>query len=153
MQKIMKAFLLLVAALFLAPLAANAQEPVPDDFGREYRRSQPRGFIQITNDWRDLVSITMWTHQRERIGDAWEIEPGKTVYLLADGVRIKARPNYKIKVGEDWGWVNLGDVGQFRGGKWYVRVRDIWRATHARGDRGYRGDRPEREENVPDWKR
>lgn len=151
MHKMMQAFVLLTAALFLAPLAANAQQTMQEDFGREYPRGQPRGYIQVSNDWRDVVNVTMWTHQRERIGDAWEIEPGRTVYLLADGVRVKARPNYKIKVGNDWGWVNLGDVGQFRGGRWYVRVRDIWRATHSRGGRGYR---PEpREENVPDWKR
>ncbi|CDI01538.1 exported hypothetical protein [Candidatus Competibacter denitrificans Run_A_D11] len=150
MHKIMQTFVLLAATFFLAPLGASAQETA-QDFGREYPRSQPRGYIQVNNDWRDVVSVTMWTHQRERIGDAWEIEPGKTVYLLADGVRIKARANYKIKVGDEWGRVNLGDVGQFRGGRWYVRVRDIWRATHARGDRG---DRPNpREENVPDWKR
>lgn len=158
MKKLINAVLVLTAALFLLPGSALAQDSGRDfrrdsdrDFGREYRRDQPRGEIQVQNNWRDTVEVTMWTHQRERIGDAWEINPGQTVYLLADGIRIKARPNYKIKVGDDWGWVNLGDVGEFRRGRWHVRVRDIWQATHQRGDR--RDRRDSRDENTPDWKR
>ena len=45
---------------------------------------------------------------------------------------IRVRPNYKIKVGDDWGWVDVGQVGQFQNGRWYVNVRDVWQATHNR---------------------
>ena len=64
--------------------------------------------------------------------------------------RIRVRPNYKIKVGEDWGWVNVGDVAEFRRGVWYVNVRDIWRATHQRGERW---DRDRENDDAPDWRR
>lgn len=112
-----------------------------------------RGEVVVTNDWRDDVRITMWTHAKERIGGHWTIRPGETATLEYDGENIKVRPNYKIKVGEDWGWVNVGDVGRFsRHGVWKLSVRDIWRATHP--DRGeYRRDRhdwdPDRPYNRP----
>ena len=61
--------------------------------------------------------------------------------LEADGVRIKVRPRDKIKLGEEWGWVDVEDVDQFHQGPWYVSVRNVWRATHR--------ERPA----VPDWKR
>ncbi len=80
---------------------------------------QPRGLLEVINDWQDEVKVTVWSHHRER---------------------IKVRPHYKIKVGEDWGWVDVGQVGEFQNGVWYVRVRDIWRATHGRHS------------GVPDWK-
>ena len=101
---------------------------------------RPRGIIQVTNDWRDEVQLSLWSHRREPIGE-WSIGPGDNVVLEADGEQIKVRPNYKIKVGDDWGWVNLGEVGQFQQGTWFVSVRSIWSATH----RERRG--------VPDWKR
>lgn len=86
------------------------------------------------------VQLSLWSHRREPIG-TWTIGPGDNVVLEADGAHIKVRPSYKIKVGEDWGWVNLGEVGQFQQGTWFVSVRAIWSATHrARG-------------GVPDWKR
>ena len=108
--------------------------------GQNYYRSESgRGTIQVTNDWRDEVKLTMWTSQRERIGEYWVLSPGETAFLEYRDVRIKVRPTYKIKVGNDWGWVNLGEVGEFQDGVWYVNVRDIWRATHQ--DRGRR-DRP-----------
>lgn len=132
--------------LSIAPSTVIAQE----DFqrpGADRSRDWPRGQIQITNDWRDTVSVTMWTNRRERIGDSWDIDSGETAFLAVDGARIKVRPNYKIKVGNDWGWVDLGRVGQFERGIWYVNVRDIWRATHQR-------DRYDRNrDDVPDWQR
>lgn len=100
---------------------------------------RPRGIIQIMNDWRDEVRLSLWSHRREPIGE-WSIGPGDNVVLEADGEQIKARPTYKIKVGDDWGWVNLGEVGQFQQGTWFVSVRSVWSATH----RERRG--------VPDWK-
>lgn len=147
MTKMIKILAILATVLLAAPGGAIAQERYPQ-FDSERSRDQPRGQIQVTNDWRDTVSVTMWTHRRERIGDSWQIESGETALLAVDGRRIKVRPNYKIKVGDDWGWVNLDAVGQFSRGTWYVNVRDIWRATHQRGGRPDRGD-----ENVPDWQR
>jgi hypothetical protein len=150
MTKMIKMLTLLATVLLAAPGGAIAQDrysqPEP-----ERSRDQPRGQIQITNDWRDTVNVTMWTHRRERIGESWQIDSGETALLAVDGARIKVRPNYKIKVGDDWGWVNLGAVGEFSRGTWYVNVRDIWRATHQRGDRGGRSGRGD--ENVPDWQR
>jgi len=139
---------ILAIALFIAPILVIAQngpprggpEYGPPRGGPEYSREGPRGEIQVTNDWRDAVNVTMWTHRRERIGEGWTLRPGISAFLDVDGERIKVRPSYKIKVGEDWGWVNLGDVGRFRRGVWYVSVRDVWRATHQGGD-------------VPDWRR
>ena len=146
MSKIIQLSVILVALLCLVPGGASAQEDY-SPYDAERPRDQPRGEIQITNDWRDAVTVTMWTHRRERIGDSWALEPGESAYLAVDNDRIKVRPNYKIKVGNDWGWVNLGEVGEFRRGAWQVNVRDIWRATHQR--RGYRDDRSD---GNPDWR-
>ena len=111
MTKMIKMLTLLATVLLAAPGGAIAQDrysqPQP-----ERSRDQPRGQIQITNDWRDTVNVTMWTHRRERIGESWQIDSGETALLAVDGARIKVRPNYKIKVGDDWGWVNLGTVGE-----------------------------------------
>lgn len=149
---IRRQFLLYMTGLLLLPTITLAQSDYQQDYGRSrYGTSTARGYVRVTNDWRDTVKVTMWTHERQRIGASWEIDPDDTVYLMADGVRIKARSNYKIKVGEDWGWVNIGDVGQFRRGRWYVNVRDIWQATHQRDRR--RGDSESDDPNVPDWAR
>jgi hypothetical protein len=130
------------AATFPSPEAQVAQrQPRGDREDREDREArQPRGLIEVTNDWRDDVRLSMWSHRREPIGE-WAISPGEHLILAVDGEPIKVRPGYKIKVGDDWGWVNLGEVGEFQRGTWFVTVRSIWSATHQ--DR--RG--------VPDWKR
>ncbi|MFZ1325097.1 MAG: hypothetical protein WAT67_03550 [Candidatus Contendobacter sp.] len=150
--KLFHQFLFLAAAVWFAPGGAMAQDD-GQGFGSEYGRDRPRGQIQVTNDWRDTVTVTLWTHQRERIGSSWEIDVGDTAYLAIDQERIRVRPNYKIKVGEDWGWVNVGDVAEFRRGVWYANVRDIWRATHRRGERGERRDRDRENDAAPDWQR
>jgi len=142
--------------LFLTPLLALAQiqiqlppgwppfsdeprPPHPESYGDE-----PRGLLEVINDWQDQVTITVWSSQRERIGQ-WVLSPGAMNTFEDGGRRIKVRPHYKIKVGEDWGWVDVGHVGQFTNGIWYVRVRDIWRATH--------GARQRDRADVPDWRR
>ena len=145
MSRPMQIFLLFLAALIFAPTGALAQD--------SYRQDRPRGQIQITNDWRDTVTITMWTHNRERIGTSWELDAGETAYLAVDEDRIRVRPNYKIKVGEDWGWVNVGEVSEFRRGVWYANVRDIWRATHQRNDRRRDRDSDNNDDDTPDWRR
>lgn len=150
--KLFHQFLFLAAALWFASGGAMAQDD-GQGFGSEYGRDRPRGQIQVTNDWRDTVTVTLWTHQRERIGSSWEIDAGDTAYLAIDQERIRVRPNYKIKVGEDWGWVNVGDVAEFRRGVWYANVREIWRATHRRGERGERRDRERENDAAPDWQR
>lgn len=151
-SKSVQFFLLLLAVLIFVPNAAIAQERYRS--GSEYRQDRSRGQIQITNDWRDTVTITMWTHNRERIGTSWDIAAGETAYLAVDEDRIRVRPNYKIKVGEDWGWVNVSDVAEFRRGVWYANVRDIWRATHQRGDRQrQRRDWNNNDDDTPDWRR
>jgi len=147
---------LLTVVLFLTPLLALAQIQVPlppgwPQFPNELRPrppehygDEPRGLLEVINDWQEQVSITVWSNQRERIGE-WVLQPGSLNTFEDGGARMKVRPHYKIKVGEDWGWVDVGQVGQFQNGVWYVRVRDLWRATHGARQR----DRAE----VPDWRR
>jgi hypothetical protein len=147
---------LLAAVLFFTPLLALAQiqiqlpqgwPPFSDDPRPphpEAHGDEPRGVLEMINDWQDRVNITLWSNQRERIGE-WVLNPGSTNTFEESGHRIKVRPHYKIKVGEDWGWVDVGHVGQFHNGIWYVRVRDIWRATH--------GARQRDRADAPDWRR
>ena len=121
------------------PFSDEPRPPHPETYGDE-----PRGLLEVINDWQDQVTITLWSHQRERIGE-WVLNPGSMNTFEDGGRRIKVRPHYKIKVGEDWGWVDVGHVGQFHNGIWYVRVRDVWRATH--------GARQRDRADVPDWRR
>jgi hypothetical protein len=90
---------LLAIMLVIAPMVVLAQ-----DYSREPRwghaRGWPRGEIQVMNDWQDAVRVSMWSSRRERIGD-WIINPGDQAVLEVDGERIKVRPGYKIKVGDD----------------------------------------------------
>ena len=134
--------MLAIMLLLMVPEWVGAQEYGRGEGGR-------RGAIQVTNDWRDEVRITMWTSDRERIGEYWTLSPGETAFLEYRDVRIKVRASYKIKVGEDWGRVNLRDVGEFQNGVWYVNVRDVWRATHR--DRGPRDGN--RYDQQPDYLR
>ena len=129
---------ILAVMLVIAPLVVVAQDDRREPRGG-HTRGWPRGEIAVINDWQDDVKVSLWSGRRERIGD-WILRPGEQAGLEVEGERIKVRPGYKIKVGEDWGWVNVGEVGQFQQGTWYVSVRDVWRATH-------------RERwGVPDWK-
>ena len=120
---------ILAVVLLIAPFLAVAQGQYRvERYGNAPDR--PRGAIQVNNDWRDEVSVSMWSNNRERIGE-WVIRPGERAVLEEGRRSIKVRPSYKIKVGEDWGWVDVGQVGQFQNGTWYVNVRDVWQATHA----------------------
>ena len=146
----------LAVVLCLTPLLAFAQIQIqlpqgwppfsdePRPAHPESHGDEPRGLLEVINDWQDQVSISLWSHQRERIGE-WVLNPGAMNTFEDGGHRIKVRPHYKIKVGDDWGWVDVGHVGQFQNGVWYVRVRDIWRATH--------GARQRDRADLPDWKR
>lgn len=136
---------LLVVGLLAIPMMVMAQDYIDRDRGG-------RGPIEVTNDWRNEVQVTMWTHRRERIGESWSLDPGDVAFLAVGSSRIKVRPNYKIKVGNDWGWVDVGEVGEFQDGVWYVNVRDVWRATHRDRPGGRDDDRPRRED-LPDYLR
>ena len=128
--KDMKVWGMLVAILVLTPLLAVAQVQYRES--RQARNyDQARGPIQVVNDWRDVVNVSMWSEHRERIGE-WVVRPGERTILGEARQPIRVRPNYKMKVGDDWGWVDVGQVGQFRNGTWYVNVRDVWQATHER---------------------
>ncbi|HOB63155.1 MAG TPA: hypothetical protein PKI41_13700 [Candidatus Competibacteraceae bacterium] len=138
----------LTALLFAVPLwicaqQASAQNATEPGYGGGYgggydeRRwlqppdpSMQRGYVRVTNDWRDTVKLTMWTKRGTQIGSYWALRPGESSYLLESGQRITARPEYNIRVGDDWGSVELGRVGRFYNNRWQVNVRDIWRATH-----------------------
>jgi len=155
-SKRMGFYSLFAALLLCAPLMARAQiqiqlpqgwPPFPEQprpAPPEHFADEPRGLLEVFNDWEDDVKVTVWSQQRERIGE-WNIPRGQTVNFAVEGQRIKVRPHYKIKVGDDWGWVEVGQVGELHNGAWHVRVRDIWRATHGARQR----DRAE----VPDWRR
>ena len=72
----------------------------------------------------------------------WTIQPGQSALLAGeDGRSLRVRGNDKIKVGDDWGRVDIGSVGQNVGGIWYVNVHTVWRATHHQG-RGRPGGLP-----------
>jgi len=137
-MKWMKCCGMLAVVLLLAPMLVVAQgQPREPRWGNA--RGWPRGAMLVTNDWQEDVKVNLWSSRREWIG-AWIIRPGDNTVLELDGEKLKVRPGYKIKVGDDWGWIDVGDVGQFQQGTWYVSVRTIWRATHR--------ERP----GVPDWK-
>ena len=88
MTKIIKMLALLATVLLAAPGGAIAQQDEYPQVEPQRPRDQPRGQIQVTNDWRDEVNITMWTHRREQIGDSWTLRSGETAVLAVDGVRI-----------------------------------------------------------------
>ena len=143
----MKRWGIVAVVLVLAPLLAVAQprprEARPDRSPEQYSRAdRSRGEIHVVNDWRDDVSLSMWSDNRERIGE-WTIRPGENVVLQEHGERLQVRPNYKMKVGEDWGWVDVGQVAQFQNGVWQVTVRNVWQATHRDRPEGYDGRRGE----------
>jgi hypothetical protein len=85
--------------------------------------------VQVVNDWRDEISLSMRSDKQEQLG-VWSIRPGENVVLQERGERIRIRPNYKITVGDSGEWVNVDQVGQFRNGTWYVNVRDVVTAAY-----------------------
>jgi hypothetical protein len=135
---------ILVVLLGVTPMLAVAQ-----GYGSD--RTQQRGMIQIKNDWRDSVHITVWTNRGEELGGGWQFASGESAFLAIGQRKIKVRPNYQIKVGDDWGQVNVRDAGQFQNGIWYINVRDLWQATHR--NRGDDRDRSPGQRNAPDYLR
>lgn len=135
---------ILAALLGTAPTLAVAQ-------GYSRDRTQQRGMIQIKNDWQDSVHITVWTNRGEELGGGWQFASGESAFLAIGQRKIKVRPNYQIKVGDDWGRVNIRDAGQFHKGIWYINVRDLWQATHR--DRRDDRDRSPGQRDVPDYLR
>ena len=116
--------LLLVLTPLLAVGQPRAREALPD---RSADRA--RGEVQVTNDWRDEITLSLRTDNQERVGE-WSICPGENVVLQERGERIRIRPNYKITVGDSGDWVDVDQVGQFRNGTWYVNVRDVVAAAY-----------------------
>ena len=118
---------MLAAVLLLVPLMGLAQE------GRRWSR----GAVLVTNDWDNPVRVTLWKQRGGQISRrSWTISPGQSATLGdEEGRSIRVGADDKIKVGEDWGRVDIGAVGQWRGHTWVVSVRNIWRATHERGSR------------------
>jgi hypothetical protein len=124
-----RAWGILAIVVLIAPLMVGAQE----------ERRGNRGDIQVTNDWEDTVRVTLWKERGEQMSrQSWTIPQGLSVILASeDGRPLRVRGYDKIKVGDDWGRVNIETVGQLQGGLWNVSVRHIWRATHQR--RGHPG--------------
>lgn len=117
-----RAWGILAVVLLVAPLVVLAQEG---------RRGDRRN-IQVTNDWNNTVRVTLWKQRGAQISRrSWTIAPGQSAILGDErGRSIRVRVDDKIKVGEDWGRVDIGAVGQSQNGLWNVSVRDVWRATH-----------------------
>src|SRR5919197_3180209 len=141
---------MLAVVVLIAPLWAVAQ-PQPREPRSYSGPDRSRGEIQVINDWRNEVSLSMWSDNRERLGE-WLIRPGENVVLQERGERLRVRPNYKIKVGDDGDWVDVGQVGQFQNGTWYVNVRNVWAATHydrPEGRDSRRGEVSPREDGSP----
>ncbi|MCC8986342.1 MAG: hypothetical protein LM523_01280 [Candidatus Contendobacter sp.] len=135
---------ILTVLLVTVPILAVAQ-------GYNRYRATERGPIQIENNWRDSVHITVWTDRGEELGGGWQFGSGESAFLAVGERKIKVRPNYKIKVGDDWGRVNVRNVGRFQNGVWYVNVRDLWRTTHR--NRGDDRNRSPDQTNSPDYLR
>ena len=119
---------MVAVVLLLAPLMAVGQ-PRPREARQDKSADRSRGEVQVINDWRDEINLSMRSDNQERLGE-WSLRPGENVVLQERGERIKVRPNYKITVGDGGDWVDVGQIGQFRNGTWYVHVRDVWAATH-----------------------
>ena len=120
--------------LVLAPLLAVAQ-PRPREARPDKSAEQSRGEVQVVNDWREEVSLSMWSANRERLGE-WSIRSGENVVLQERGKRIKVRSHDKITVGDGGDSVEVGQIGEFRNGAWHVKVRDVWASTHPDGPQG-----------------
>ena len=125
-------------------------------FNRDKLKS--RGEVQVVNDWREEVSLSMWSANRERLGE-WSIRPGENVVLQERGKRIKVRSNDKITLGDSEDAVNVGQISEFRNGAWHVKVRDVWASTHPDGPQGRdsrrgevspRDTSPQKEESTRD---
>jgi hypothetical protein len=134
--KWMRLWGMVAVVLLLAPLMAVAQygsrETHP--YSSSDRSRESRGEIEVVNDLREEVSLSMSSEDRELLGE-WSVRPGENVVLQDRGERIRVRSNDKIKVGDDGEWVDLDQVGQFKNGVWRVDMRDVWAATQQ--------DRPE----------
>lgn len=97
--KRMKLWWMLAAVLGLIPLLATAQVPYWES--RQIRTyDQARGPIQVINDWRDVVHVSMWSDNRERIGER-VVRPGERALLGEVRRPIRVCPTDKIKVGDD----------------------------------------------------
>jgi hypothetical protein len=111
---------ILAVLLFLTPITVFAQDWARGD----------RGDTEVTNDWQNTVRVTLW---KERGGQMsrriWTILPGQSAVLTDEGGR-SLRVGRNDKVGDDWGQVDIGSVGQLWVRTWYVNVRDVWQATH-----------------------
>ena len=114
--------------LVFTPLLAVGQ-PRPREPRQDTSSDRSRGEVQVVNDWRDEISLSMRSDKQEQLG-VWSIRPGENVVLQERGERIRIRPNYKITVGDSGEWVNVDQVGQFRNGTWYVNVRDVVTAAY-----------------------
>ena len=140
--KWMRLWGMVAVVLLLAPLMAVAQygsrETHPYSRSDKSRETHPysssdrsresRGEIEVVNDLREEVSLSMSSEDRELLGE-WSIRPGENVVLQDRGERIRVRPNDKIKVGDDGEWVDVDQVGQFQNGVWRIDMRDVWAAT------------------------
>ena len=121
---------MLAVVVLIAPLWAVAQ-PRPREPRSDRSADRARAQIQVINDLRDEVSLSGWSDTQER---------------------LRVRPNYKIKVGDDGDRVDVRQVGQFQNGTWYVNVRDVWAATHQdrpEGRDSRRGEVSPREDGSP----
>ena len=126
--KWMRLWGMVAVVLLLAPLMAVAQSR-PREARPDKSSDRSRGEVQVTNDWRDEITLSMRSDTQERLGE-WSIRPGENVVLQERGERIRIRPNYKITVGDEGDWVEVDQVGQFRDDIWHVKVRDVVTAAY-----------------------
>ena len=141
---------MVAVVLLLAPLLAVGQ-PRPREARQDRSADRSRGEVQVINDWRDAINLSMRSDNQERLGE-WSIRPGEQVVLQERGERLRIRPNYKITVGDDGDWVDVEQVGQFQNGTWYVNVRNVRAAIQQdrpEGRDSRRGEAPPREDGSP----
>lgn len=142
--KWMRLWGMVAVVLVLVPLMAVAQYGSREvhPYGSSDRSREWRDEIQVVNDLRDEVSLSMSSENRELLGE-WSIRPGEHVVLQERGERIRVRPNDKMKIGDDGQWVEVDRVGQLQNGVWRVDMRDVWAATHQDRPEGHDSQRGE----------
>jgi len=65
--------------LLLAPLLAVGQ-PQPREARQDKSADRSRGEVQVSNDWRDAINLSLRSDNQQRLGE-WSLRPGENVVL------------------------------------------------------------------------
>src|SRR5438093_10808877 len=90
---------MLAVVVLIAPLWAVAQPRAREPRSSDSGAGRSRGEMQVTNDWREEVNLSVWSDNRERLGE-WLIRPGGNVVWQTRGERCRVGATYMDKLGE-----------------------------------------------------